>query len=113
MQRAARIGDGFTCMRVSRLTIEGLEKMRGWAAESGRDPAELGFEAPSGYKGGPEQWLAELERWRSAGGTDLTLGLSNVGLKGPAQVFDAMRQYAETLQLRDGIAQVVTASAPV
>ena len=42
--RCARIGDGFTFMRLTNLSVAAIERIRRQASELGRDPDELGFE---------------------------------------------------------------------
>ena len=83
--------------RVSGPVADTVERMRTRAAEAGRDPAALGFEAVIGYAAGPDAWAKEVEQWRAAGGTHLCLNTMGAGLAGPRDHIDALRRYAEVV----------------
>jgi probable F420-dependent oxidoreductase len=70
LRRCARLGDGFIWGRRSSAATAGIDRVRALAADLGRDPATLGFEA---ILGEPEQWTHDLERWEGAGGTHVAV----------------------------------------
>jgi len=72
--RCARIGDGMLWSRDSSLTRRGNETIRARAAELGRDPDSIGFQA--GVSAGAGRTLLEaVEAWGGAGGTHATVGV--------------------------------------
>ena len=83
--RCARIGDGFTFMRMTSLSLAAIERIRRHAAELGRDPEALGFETilgeqwPIRIKGSDTTLGDALEQWRVAGGTHATVMVPGEG----------------------------------
>ncbi|HEX9506429.1 MAG TPA: TIGR03619 family F420-dependent LLM class oxidoreductase [Acidimicrobiia bacterium] len=70
--RCARIGDGMVWNRNSSLSRAGNTAIRARAAELGRDPDAIGFQASFAKKG--DQSLHDAIRdWESAGGTHATV----------------------------------------
>jgi probable F420-dependent oxidoreductase len=70
--RCARIGDGMLWGPNSSYSRRGNETIRKRAAEVGRDPAEIGFQASVGPR--EDQSLDEaIESWAAAGGTHATV----------------------------------------
>ena len=73
MDRCARIGEGFLWSRDSSYTRRQNEFILTRTAEHGRDPAQMGLQAPMAPKEG--QSLADAIRaWESAGGTHVAVG---------------------------------------
>jgi probable F420-dependent oxidoreductase len=107
LQRAARTGDGvFFAAAPSR--VRGLqEKLLGWLRDAGRSAATFGSEASLDFADDPDSWPRELELWRAAGGTHLSLramdtasealGVRRVGYRGPQDYIDALRKFADAL----------------
>ena len=61
LKRAARVGDGFTFAGAGRSVAEQAEKLRGYLAEAGRDPAAFPLEFAIAYGVGPERWQRSVE----------------------------------------------------
>jgi probable F420-dependent oxidoreductase len=78
IRRAARLGDGF--FPHPNKPLPGgwpatIHRLRGWVAETGRDPASFGVEPWIDVAGGtPEQWRESVDEW-------LDLGITHLGLK--------------------------------
>ena len=89
--RCARIGDGFTFMRTSRLSRQAVQKIKTRAAALGRDPDKLGFETIA-FSSGPEL-IGDIEEWAAAGGTHI--GLMTQGAGG--ELLDSLDTMARTL----------------
>lgn len=107
LARAIRSGDGlFLATTPSRVRPlwEGVEaRLR----EAGRPLADFGAEATVDFSDGPEDWRREVEVWREAGGTHLSMramdtaaelmGGKRVGYRGPADYIDALRKFREAI----------------
>jgi probable F420-dependent oxidoreductase len=89
--RCARIGDGFTFMRTSRLAVEAVANIKRKAAALGRDPDSLGFET-IGFDAGAAL-LADIEQWAAAGGTHIGVMPHGDG----ADLLDGLGQIARDL----------------
>ena len=73
-----------------------VEKLRGYAREAGRDPAEIGIE--SWFTIGdrtPGDWLEWIAAWEGLGATHLTLNTMESGFASPAEHIDAIRRFKE------------------
>jgi probable F420-dependent oxidoreductase len=79
LRRAARSGDGFIFGAFGEPIRKMLGGLRERVREQGRDPATFGAEALIDYSAGPEVWNAELEAWRDAGGTHLSMRAMDTG----------------------------------
>ena len=84
LRRAARLADGL----MAQVPLDGdwgrtLERLRGWLADAGRDPASFGLEGRVGVGvGDPDEWRAEAVAWRDRGATHLSLNSMGGGLAG-------------------------------
>lgn len=75
-----------------------IERMRGYAREAGRDPADIGIEGRSSIAGQtPEDWITVHDRWKSIGATHLSVNTMRADLTGPDAQIDAIRRYKETV----------------
>jgi probable F420-dependent oxidoreductase len=107
LERAVRTGDGVffatSPSRVRRMwdgMCDGLRK-------AGRPIAGFGSEASVDFSDGPDAWARELEIWREAGGTHLSLramdtaseamGVKRVGYRGPSDYIDALRRFRDAI----------------
>ncbi|PWU24720.1 MAG: LLM class F420-dependent oxidoreductase [Candidatus Rokuibacteriota bacterium] len=101
LRRAARIADGYFPQR----PLEGgwpatIDKIRGWVAESGRDPDSFGMDARvSVASGTPGDWQAACDEWRALGATHLTLVTTGSGFEGPDQHVERLRVAQQALDL--------------
>ena len=81
VRRAARIADGYLPLR----PLEGgwqatIEKVHGWLAQAGRDPATFGLEGRlDATRGTPEDWAETAEMWRGFGASHLSIGTGGLG----------------------------------
>ncbi len=92
-ERAARIGDGFVFGSGSEEAFASVEKIKGYLAQEGRDPAAFGFEAMVNYGDGAPNWASEVERWREAGVDYVSVRTMNVGIEGPRGHIEAIERY--------------------
>lgn len=94
MRRAARLADGL----MAQAPLDGdwertLERLRGWLAGAGRDPAGFGLEGRVNVGAGtPDEWRAAAVAWRDRGATHLSLNSMNGGLTGPDAHIDRIRE---------------------
>lgn len=100
IKRAALTAEGYFPQR----PLEGgwpatLEKIRGWRAEAGLDPAAFGIDARvNTATGSPDDWGQEAKEWRALGATHLTINTMNAGLKGPDAHVERLRQAIQALR---------------
>ncbi len=76
LRRTAKYGDGWIMLShpAGDAAVALFEKLRGYVAEEGRDPDAVGIEIwTSIAEGGPEDWRAEVEFWKEAGVTHITV----------------------------------------
>ena len=92
-RRAARIGDGFVFGNGSPDARNTVETIRGYLDAEGRDPGSFGFEAMMNYGDGPENWAAEVDRWREAGVDYVSMRTMNAGLESPRDHIEALERY--------------------
>ncbi|MCY3602366.1 MAG: LLM class F420-dependent oxidoreductase [Chloroflexi bacterium] len=92
-RRAARIGDGFVFGNGSPDARNTVETIRGYLQEEGRDSGSFGFEAMMNYGDGPENWAAEVERWRETGVDYVSMRTMNAGLESPRDHIEALERY--------------------
>ena len=52
--------------------IAAFDKLRSYAREAGRDPAELGLEVWMSPVGDPDEWRRDVAFWKEAGVTHIT-----------------------------------------
>lgn len=84
LRRIAKWGDGWImlahpCGDTARAEFE---KLRGYVAEEGRDPAAIGLEVwVSTAEGGPDDWRRQFLDWKASGVTHITL--NNTYARGP------------------------------
>ena len=92
-RRAARVGDGFVFGNGSPDARNTVETIRGYLDEEGRDLGSFGFEAMMNYGDGPENWAAEVERWRETGVDYVSMRTMNAGLESPRDHIEALERY--------------------
>ncbi len=76
LRRTAKYGDGWIMLShpAGKQAVALFDKLRGYVAEEGRDPATVGIEIwTSVAEGGPEDWRAEAKFWKEAGVTHITV----------------------------------------
>jgi probable F420-dependent oxidoreductase len=100
LRRTGEIGDGW--MPQSAPDDEAraaVERVRQYAVEAGRDPAEIGFEARLSLGRLPEaDWPAFVRGWREIGATHLGVNTMGMGLKSPADHAAVLRDVLPLLR---------------
>ena len=99
LRRIARTADGwFPVFPPDVQGKETLERMRGYARESGRDALTIGVEGRlSITEGTPDTWAQEARAWTALGGTHLMINTMRAGLDGPDDHIKAIRQIKEVI----------------
>jgi probable F420-dependent oxidoreductase len=100
LKRTGEIGDGWMPQSLPDDEARGeVERVRAYAVEAGRDPAEIGFEPRLTLGSVPEKdWPGFVEGWRELGATHLTVNTMNMGLKKPADHAAVLRDVLPLLQ---------------
>lgn len=100
LQRTGRIGDGWMPQSPPNEEARArLERVRAYAVESGRDPAEIGFEARLTLGSVPERdWPAFVQGWRELGATHLCVNTMGMGLRTPADHAAVLRDVLPLLK---------------
>lgn len=95
LRRIARLADGWIAsgMVFEKLKPQ-IDKLRGYVAEAGRDPAAFGIDVRVSLRHTPPgEWAQEVERWRGADVTHLCFNTMNAGLESPQQHIELIRQF--------------------
>ncbi|OSZ55313.1 LLM class F420-dependent oxidoreductase, partial [Streptomyces pharetrae CZA14] len=82
LRRAGELGDGWLPLRAPDEKARAMVgRVRSYALQAGRDPAELGFEARLELSRVPEaKWPDFVAGWRDLGATHLSLNTMGLGL---------------------------------
>ncbi len=99
LRRIGRIGDGWFPWREPDEKMRGaVERLRGYAAAAGRDPASIGLEPQLNVgRGEPDEWRALVEGWRDLGATHLCLSTMGNGFTSPGDHLAALSRAASEL----------------
>jgi probable F420-dependent oxidoreductase len=97
LRRAARLADGWLpVIPPDDHARAEIDKLRGYAREAGRDPAEIGIESWFTIRDrSPGDWLEWIDAWKDLGATHLTLSTQLSGFSSPAEHIDAIRRFRE------------------
>ena len=97
LRRAARLADGWMpVIPPDDHARAEVEKLRGYARQAGRDPAEIGIEAWFTIRDrSPDDWLEWIGAWKDIGATHLTLSTQLSGFSSPAEHIDTIRRFRE------------------
>ena len=100
LKRAAKHGDGWIPLgNPGSASMAMLEKLHGYLAEEGRDPAAFGVEAWIRYSlGGPPEWRRAVDTWRDAGASHATFYTSGQGAGGVPQQIEVMRRFLDAMR---------------
>ncbi len=100
LKRAAKYGQGWIPLgNPGRTSMAMLEKLRGYLAADGRDPAAFGVEAWIRHNlGGPEDWRKAVDTWREAGASHATFYTSGQGVGGVDAQIAEMRRFKEAMK---------------
>jgi probable F420-dependent oxidoreductase len=107
VRRAARVGDGFLFGTLPTRVLPLYERFHELLEEQGRSRDEIVTEAVIDFSDSPDVWESEVEAWRKAGGTQLSLramdtaaefvGAAHVGFEGPKSYIDALETFSELI----------------
>jgi probable F420-dependent oxidoreductase len=102
LRRVAKLGDGYFPRGAPDAEAAALvQRLRGYAAELGRDPASIGIDARIEVgRGTPEEWRALADGWRGLGATHLSLNTMGAKLPNAAAHVAALERAAEALGVR-------------
>jgi probable F420-dependent oxidoreductase len=95
LRRTARVADGWIAntMPLDRLRGE-VEKIRGYVAESGRDPQVFGIDVRISFNRTPEAgWGSEIEQLRGMGISHICFNTMGMGFTTLDQHLDALRRF--------------------
>jgi probable F420-dependent oxidoreductase len=100
LRRAAKYGQGWIPLgNPGRSSMAMLEKLKGYLAAEGRDPAGFGVEAWIRHNlGGPADWRNAVDTWRDAGASHATFYTSGQGVGGVDAQIAEMRKFVEAMQ---------------
>lgn len=97
-KRAARLADGFLFSgRSQDQAIEIKAQIEEDLVALGRANDGFGFESIQQWSRGPEHWQKEVEAWRDAGGSHISVATMGAGLNSVDEHIDAIRQWREAL----------------
>ncbi len=107
VRRAARVGDGFLFGTTPTRMLPLLAQLREFLVAEGRDTDSYPVEAVVDFSQTPDEWRSELETWREAGGTHLSLramdttaefvGFKHVGYAGPGDYIRALETFMKAV----------------
>jgi probable F420-dependent oxidoreductase len=97
LRRVARIGDGwFPQSPPDESGRELMNRLRGYIAEAGRSPDDVGIEARLSISREPEeQWASYAARWRELGATHLCVNTMGAGFTSIQGHLDALQRARE------------------
>jgi probable F420-dependent oxidoreductase len=99
-RRAGRLGDGwFPQMSPGPQLDEAKAIVDEAARAAGRDPAALGLEGRVDWTGSADQLVSDVEAWRQAGASHLSINTMNGGLGGVDGHLAALADAAKALEL--------------
>ena len=108
LRRAARIGDGFIFGMSGPFARKLLAKLQEFSLEEGRSRDALGAEALFDYSSGESTWPEEIEAWREAGGTHVSVRTMDTGadfLGSKRNGFTKLSEHIDALEHFIGIAK--------
>jgi probable F420-dependent oxidoreductase len=99
LRRIGRVADGwFPMFPHDHEGRDVILKVREYAKQAGRDPAEIGMEGRIRLAGNnPEDWLAEAQAWEELGATHLSAGTAGEGVTTIDQHIDSMTRLKEIM----------------
>jgi probable F420-dependent oxidoreductase len=107
LRRAARTGDGFLFGTSPSRMLGLLASLREMLEKEGRANSDFGMEAVLDFSAPRDSWQKEIEQWRAAGGTHVSLramdtgselvGAKHVGYRGPRDYIDALETFRREL----------------
>jgi probable F420-dependent oxidoreductase len=103
-RRMGRLADGwFPQVNPGEPLDAALEIIAAAATEAGRDPSTIGMEGRVSWDAAdPDKFMRQVERWRDAGATHLTVNTMNTGCSGVDEHLRALTRAAEMCELAPG-----------
>jgi probable F420-dependent oxidoreductase len=100
IRRIGRLADGWFPQMSPADLAPVAERLRGYAAEAGRDPAAIGIECGIAVKAGddPERWVERAEAYRALGATHLRVMTAGGGFTRPTEHLDAALRWLEAVR---------------
>ena len=94
LRRTGQVGDGWFPQRApDDVARDMLERVRAYAREAGRDPAQIGFEPRLSLAQVPEaEWADFAAGWQELGATHLCVNTMGLGLASPDDHITALRR---------------------
>ena len=99
LRRMARLGDGWFPLLAPGDELTGLlAQVKDDIRAAGRDPAAFGVEGFTNYANGdPDRWRRQVDGWKAAGATHVSLRTMNAGLASPRDHIEAIRRYKDAI----------------
>ena len=73
-----------------------MEKLRGFAADAGRDMSQIGIEGRFNATGSPDDWSRAMEEWRAIGATHISVNTMGARLS-PREHIETIRRVMEAV----------------
>jgi alkanesulfonate monooxygenase SsuD/methylene tetrahydromethanopterin reductase-like flavin-dependent oxidoreductase (luciferase family) len=95
LERTGRLADGwFPLGRLDDAMREKIDRLRGYTEAAGRPLDAVGIDARVDVRAVPEgEWGAEVEKWREAGATHLSVNTMGAGLASPRDHIETIRRF--------------------
>ena len=100
LRRVARMGDGWigNIPQADERASEVVGRIRGYAADEGRNPDDIGIEIwVAARRGGPDDWKKAVEGWTSLGATHISINTMGAGYTTVQEHISAIRLFAEAV----------------
>ncbi|HLI87919.1 MAG TPA: LLM class F420-dependent oxidoreductase [Ktedonobacteraceae bacterium] len=98
LRRIARLADGWLPLGQPEAMRPLVERLRLYAREAGRDPAEIGLEGMvNSREGQPDEWVRQTEAWRELGATHITFSTAGRGFSSVSEHIEAIRSYKDSV----------------
>ncbi len=76
---------------------EVLATVKRYAAEAGRNPADLQVEGRIELTGSPEDWLGQMKAWEELEVEAISIGTARTDLSRPEEHIEALKRFREIL----------------
>jgi alkanesulfonate monooxygenase SsuD/methylene tetrahydromethanopterin reductase-like flavin-dependent oxidoreductase (luciferase family) len=100
IRRIGRLADGWFPQMSPADLAPVLERLRGYAAEAGRDPAAIGIECGIAVKrdDDPARWVERAAAYEALGATHLRVMTAGGGFRSPQEHLDAALRWLTALR---------------